>query len=188
MGASGSSACGGASCCGAPPPPPMSCLERAKLLRHQLELARQRAHLRLDRVDSGGEAGGIADALARIAAGAFLRQRHVRPRLHQRFERGDHGLKIGDLLLEPADSVGWCRSCCAARAPALLPAVPVAVPLAAAPPAGRAPGLRPGGTEAALLPIHSPSAIGCAQSTSKRSRDVEPCQNFVWICGDYSRQ
>ena len=61
----------------------------------------------------GGEAGGIADALACIAGGAFLRQRHVRPRLHQRFERGDHGLKIGDLLLEPADSVGRRRSGCA---------------------------------------------------------------------------
>ena len=93
------------------------CLERAELLRQQLKLARQRAHLRLDRVDSGGEPGGIADALACIAGGAFLWQRHVRPRLHQRFERGDHGPKIGDLLLEAADSVGRGRSGCRRRLP-----------------------------------------------------------------------
>jgi len=92
-----------------------ACLECAKLLRHQLELARQRSHLRLDRVDSGGEAGGTADPLAGIAGGAFLRQGHVRPRLHQRFERRHHGLKIGNLLLEPADAVSRRRSCSSGR-------------------------------------------------------------------------
>jgi hypothetical protein len=73
--------------------------ERTELLRHQFELARQRANLRLERIDPGGDAGGIADALACLSARAFLWQRHVRPLLNQRFERGDHGLKIGDLLL-----------------------------------------------------------------------------------------
>ena len=43
--------------------------------------------------------------LAICFAGIFLRQRHIRLCLHERFERGHHGLKIGDLLLQPADSV-----------------------------------------------------------------------------------
>src|SRR5512132_1280362 len=48
-------------------------LESAELLRHQLELTRQRPELRLDRIDPGGETGGIAETLACIAAGIFLR-------------------------------------------------------------------------------------------------------------------
>src|SRR5262245_10257160 len=50
-----------------------SCFERAELLRHQLELARERAQLRLHRIDSRGETGGIVDALARSCARTFLR-------------------------------------------------------------------------------------------------------------------
>ena len=83
-------------------------LESAELLGHQLELARQRPELRLNRIDPGGETGGIAETLACIAAGIFLRQRHIRLCLHERFERDHHGLKIGDLLLQPADSVRRC--------------------------------------------------------------------------------
>ena len=83
-------------------------LESTELLGHELELARQRPELRLDRIDPGGETGGIAEALACFAAGIFLRQRHIRLCLHERFERGHHGLKIGDLLLQPADSIRRC--------------------------------------------------------------------------------
>lgn len=86
--------------------------DSSELLRHHLELARERAQLSLHRIDSGCETGGVADALARIGGRAFLRQRYIRPSLHQRFERGDHRLNIGDLLLEPPDAVGRRRSGC----------------------------------------------------------------------------
>ena len=85
--------------------PPKLGLERTELLRHQLELARERADLRLERIDPGGETGGIADTLACSATGIFLRQRHIWLCLHERFERGHHGLEIGDLLLQPPDSI-----------------------------------------------------------------------------------
>lgn len=83
-------------------------LESTELLGHELELAGQSPKLRLDRIDPGGETGGIAETLACIAGGIFLRQRHTRLCLHERFERGHHGLEIGDLLLDPPDSIRRC--------------------------------------------------------------------------------
>ena len=152
-------------------------LESTELLGHELELARQRPELRLDRIDPGGETGGIAETLACIAAGIFLRQRHIRLCLHERFERGHHGLKIGDLLLQPADSIRRCGGR-GRRGGAPLPEVP-AVVRPGARPLGRKPGQRRGEAGAPLPPMMSPSAIACAQSKSKRSRGVSLVRSFV---------
>ena len=87
-------------------PRPELRLDASEPLRHQFELARQRADLRLERIHAGTEPGGVVETLSGVTAGSFLWQHRVRLRLHQRFERAHHPLEIVDLLLEPTDPGG----------------------------------------------------------------------------------
>ena len=162
---SASSPCGGASCCGAPAPPSLR-LERAELLRHQLELARQRADLRLKRIDPGSETRGMPDSgphrrrrFPAAAAHPVLPSRAIRARPPS----------LGDRrFAAPAGRSGPAARQAPQR-PHLRPAAPAAVRPGARP-VGRDRGWQPREAEATLPPIRSPSAIGCAQSKSKRSR------------------